>query len=50
VQVAVLTGIDNGDSPIDYARLGAMSVKTAAGGTLYFDQFESRRARRIGAE
>jgi hypothetical protein len=49
VQVAVLTGLDNGDGPIEYVRLGVMSVKSAAAnGTLYFDQFESRRARRVG--
>jgi hypothetical protein len=30
--------------------MGAMSIKTAASGTLFFDQFESRRQRRIGPE
>jgi hypothetical protein len=51
MQVAVLTGLDNGDHPIETVRLGVMSIKSAAAsGTLYLDQFESRRARRIGPE
>ena len=37
-------------SPVDYARMGAMSIKSAAAGTLFFDEFESRRQRRIGPE
>jgi hypothetical protein len=45
------TGLfDNDSSGVDYVRLGAMSVKTGAGGTLLFDQFESRRVRYIGPE
>jgi hypothetical protein len=28
---------------LEFARMGAMSVKTGAEGTLFFDQFESRR-------
>lgn len=51
VQVSALTGIDNDGSPVDYARLGVMSIKSAAAnGTVYFDQFESRRSRQIGPE
>ena len=48
--VATLGGIDNDQVPVDLARMGALSVKTGAAGTLYFDQFESRRLRLIGAE
>jgi hypothetical protein len=33
---------------VDFVRLGALSVKTAASGTLYWDEFESRRASFIG--
>jgi hypothetical protein len=33
---------------IDFARLGAMTVKTGASGTLYLDDFESRRERYMG--
>ena len=42
--------IDNDASGVDYVRLGAMTVKTGASGTLLFDQFESRRVRYIGPE
>jgi hypothetical protein len=45
-----LSGIDNGAATVDFARMGAMSVKTGASGTLFFDQFESRRRTPIGAE
>ena len=48
--VATVTGIDNDLAPVDLVRMGALSVKTGAAGTLYFDQFESRRLRLIGAE
>jgi hypothetical protein len=48
--VATLSGIDNNQVPVDLVRMGALSVKTGAAGTLYFDQFESRRLRLIGAE
>ena len=40
--------IDNDASPIDFARMGAIAVKTGASGTLYYDQFESRRRTFIG--
>ena len=42
--VSSLTGLDNHASGIDFVRLGALSVKTAAAGTLFFDAFDSRRA------
>ena len=47
---STLTGLDNDLSPVEFVRMGAFSVKTAAAGTLYFDQFESRRETFIGAE
>lgn len=46
--VAFLTGIDDDASNIDSVRLGALAVKTGAAGTLYFDEFESRRQAFIG--
>ena len=49
--VSTLFGIDNDASPIEFARLGVMTLKTPlAAGTVYFDQFESRRRRYIGPE
>jgi hypothetical protein len=49
--VSSLTGIDNDAlGGVDFARLGLMVVKPGASGWLYFDQFESRRQRLIGAE
>jgi subtilisin-like proprotein convertase family protein len=42
-----VTGIDNDQQAIDLVRMGAMSVKAGANGTLYFDKFESRRAQFI---
>jgi hypothetical protein len=48
--VAVLTALDNDLSPVSFVRMGAIAVKTGAAGTLYFDQFESRRLNLIGAE
>jgi hypothetical protein len=49
VPVATLSGIDNDAADVEFARLGVMTIKTgAAGGTLYFDQFESRRLNPIG--
>ena len=49
IPVSTLTGLDNSASLIDFARLGAMSVKPGAHGTLLFDDFESRRQRYIGS-
>ena len=45
-----LTGLDDGLGNVEFARLGAMSVKTGASGALLYDQFESRRSTRIGPE
>ena len=39
--VATLSGLDTDERRIDFTRMGAMSVKAAAAGTLYFDKFES---------
>ena len=50
VPVFSLFAIDNDSNPVDFVRMGALSVKTGAAGTLFFDQFESRRLRLIGAE
>ena len=48
--VSVLTLLDNDASPVDFVRMGALSIKTGAAGTLYYDQFESRRQVFIGPE
>jgi hypothetical protein len=46
--VSLLTGLDNSISSVDFVRLGALSVKAGASGTLSLDEFESRRASYIG--
>jgi hypothetical protein len=46
--VAQLTALDNASGGIDFARLGALSVKAGASGPLDFDAFESRRQTYIG--
>jgi hypothetical protein len=43
-----LSGLDNGAGGVDFVRLGALSVKSGASGSMYFDQFESRREGSIG--
>jgi hypothetical protein len=48
VSTPALTGLDNDEHAVDLARLGAMSVKAGAAGSLYFDGFDSRRATYIG--
>ena len=45
---AVLTNLDNNFGMVDYVRMGAISVKAGASGTLYWDEFESRRLNYIG--
>ncbi len=47
---ASLFGLDNDLHGIDTARLGALSLKSGASGTLFFDQFVSRRLSYIGPE
>ncbi len=48
--VADLPSLDNDLSPVDFVRMGALTIKPGAAGTLYFDQFESRRQDAIGPE
>jgi hypothetical protein len=48
VSVATLTGLDNSISAVDFVRMGALSVKTGANGSMYWDEFESRRVTYIG--
>ena len=43
-----LSNLDNHLSAVDFVRLGALSVKSGAAGTLRFDEFESRRQSAIG--
>jgi arylsulfatase A-like enzyme len=45
-----LTNLDNPANGVDFARLGAISVEDGASGTLYFDQFMSRRDLHIGPQ
>jgi hypothetical protein len=47
---AMLAGIDDDLSAVDSVRLGALSLKAGASGTLFFDQFGSRRQTLMGAE
>jgi hypothetical protein len=47
--VAALSGIDNDARSVDFVRLGALSVKDGASGTLSFDEFVSRRWTFIGS-
>jgi hypothetical protein len=46
--MATLNNLDNSISGVDFARLGALSVKAGSNGTLYWDEFESRRGSYIG--
>jgi hypothetical protein len=46
--VAALSSLDNDLSAVDFVRLGALSVKSGASGTMYWDEFESRRGSYIG--
>jgi hypothetical protein len=46
--VHAATALDNSVSSVDFVRLGALSVKTGAPGTLYWDEFVSRRSSYIG--
>jgi hypothetical protein len=48
--VSSLTGLDTFANSMDFARMGALSVKGGASGMLLFDAFESRRQTRIGPE
>jgi hypothetical protein len=48
VSMIQLTGLDNSLAEVDFTRMGALSVKTGASGTMYWDEFESRRGTYIG--
>ncbi len=48
VSQSQLTGLANSRSSVDFMRMGALNVKPTANGTLYWDEFESRRASYIG--
>ena len=48
VSVSTLSGLDNSVSAVDFVRMGALSVKGGAGGTLLWDELESRRRGPIG--
>jgi hypothetical protein len=48
LSVLTLTGLDNDERAVDFVRMGALSVKAGAAGTLYFDEFVSRRLAYIG--
>jgi len=48
--VSVLTLLNNDANTVDRVRMGALSIKAGAAGTLFYDQFESRRQRLIGPE
>jgi cysteine-rich repeat protein len=43
-----VTGIDNDTAAVDFVRLGALSVKVGANGTLRWDAFDSRQETDIG--
>ena len=45
---STLSGLDNDVSGVDFVRLGALSVKPTAGGTMYWDELDSRRETFIG--
>jgi hypothetical protein len=45
---STLTGMDNDTRAVDYVRLGVLSLKDGASGTVYFDEFVARRQSHIG--
>lgn len=48
VSVANLSGLDNSDSFLDFVRLGGIGLRATTSGTIYFDDFVSRRSSYIG--
>jgi hypothetical protein len=46
--VSTLTNLQNNTRTVDFVRLGPQSLKGGAVGTLYFDEFESRRRSMVG--
>jgi len=45
---STLTNLDTFQYGVDFARMGALSVKAGASGVLFWDAFESRRLNYIG--
>ena len=45
---AVISNIANGNQSLDRTWMGTINIKAGASGTLYFDEFESRRQTYIG--
>jgi hypothetical protein len=45
---ATLTGLDNSISGVDFTRMGALSVKAGAAGTLRWDAFKATRRSPLG--
>ena len=43
------SSVDNALSAVDFVRMGAITVKAGASGTLYWDHFRSRRSSAIGS-
>jgi hypothetical protein len=43
LEAGTLSGLDNDQADVDFARLGALAVKPGASGTLHWDAFETRR-------
>ena len=48
VSLGLRGGLNNSLAGVDFVRMGALSLKTGASGTLYWDEFESRRTGAIG--
>jgi hypothetical protein len=46
--VGNVANLDNDSSGVDFVRLGALTLKGGASGTIYWDEFESRRKTYIG--
>ena len=46
--VATLPGLDNSRSSVDFARLGALTLKGAANGPIKWDHYDSRRMSAVG--
>jgi len=46
--IGEVDGLQSYVNSLGFARLGAMNLKTGAGGTLWFDDFDSQRTQYIG--
>jgi hypothetical protein len=49
IAVHVAPNLDNSLSAVDFVRMGAITVKPGASGTLFLDEFRSRRVSPVGA-